>query len=135
MITSPKMEGVSYKLHKLEKLSHKASIDAIFQKKGKSIFKGPILLAYYKTELFTPFACQIFVSVGKRRFKRAVDRNRIKRQITDLFRLQKHRIYNVISPDTQYAIGILFLGKTMPDFSELEKNVTDVIDDFIKRIS
>ena len=126
--------GESYTFHKLEKLSHKASIDAIFQKKGNSIFKPPILLAYYATELHTPYPCQLLVSVGKRKFKHAVDRNRIKRQITDIYRLQKNRIYESIPGDEKYAIGILFLGKQMPAHTDLEKNVTAAIDEFIKRI-
>jgi len=126
--------GILNTFHKLEKLSHKASIDAIFQKKGQSIFKPPILLAFLKTNLLTPYSCQVFVSVGKRKFKKAVDRNRIKRQIIDVYRLNKNRIYEVITDDTQYALGILFLGKDQPTSSEIEKNVTLAIDEFIKRI-
>ena len=126
--------GTSHTLHKLEKLSHKASIDAIFQKKGKSIFKTPVLLAYYNTDLLTPFPCQVMVSVGKKKFKSAVDRNRIKRQLTDIYRLHKHRVYDAISTDQQYAIGILFLGKAMPTHQELEKHLVAAIDELIKRI-
>ena len=126
--------GTLHTLHKLEKLSHKASIDAIFQKKGKSIFKTPVLLAYYKTELLTPYPCQIMVSVGKKKFKSAVDRNRIKRQLTDIYRLQKHKLYDVVSADTQYAIGILFLGKTMPTHQDLEQHLTAAIDELVERI-
>ena len=126
--------GNTNTFHKLEKLAHKASIDAIFQKKGQSIFKPPILLAFLKTELHTPYSCQVFVSVGKRKFKKAVDRNRIKRQITDVYRLQKNRIYEAITDDSKYAIGILFLGKAQPTSSEIEKYVTLAIDEFIKRI-
>ena len=126
--------GNVHTLHKLEKLSHKAAIDAIFQKKGKSIFKTPILLAYCKVDLRTPFPCQFFVSVGKRKFKHAVDRNRIKRQVTDIFRLQKHRIHQAIPQKTKYAIGILFLGKTMPTHTVLKKHLTAAIDEFIERV-
>ena len=126
--------GNVHTLQKLEKLSHKATIDAIFQKKGNSIFKTPVLLAYYKTDLRTSFPCQLFVSVGKRKFKHAVDRNRIKRQLTDIYRLQKHRMYEVIPQGTTYAIGILFLGKTMPTHSELEKHLIAAIDELIERV-
>ena len=73
--------GTSNSFHKHEKLCHKATIDAIFKKKGESVFKPPILLAYYKTELITPFKCQVMISVGKRKFKKAIDRHRVKRQI------------------------------------------------------
>lgn len=124
--------GLLNTFHKLEKLSHKASIDAIFQKKGKSIFKVPVLLAYYKTDLITPFPCQVFVSVGKRKFKRAVDRNRIKRQITDIYRRNKHKLYDAIPENEQYAIGILYLGKKHPDPQDLELKIIACINDFIK---
>ena len=128
------MEGTSHTFHKLEKLSHKASIDAIFQKKGKSIFKPPILLAYFETELITSFPCQLLVSVSKRKFKRATDRNRIKRQITDIYRLQKHKIYAAIPENKKYALGVLFLNNQMPEHSTLQNNLTLAIDEFIKRI-
>lgn len=128
------MMGTSHTLHKHEKLSHKSTVDAIFQKKGKSIFKPPLLLAYYKTDLLTTYQCQLLVSVGKRKFKLAVHRNRIKRQLTDIYRQQKHRIYDVIPPDDKYAIGILFLGKTTPTYEELEQHLTAAIDELIKRI-
>lgn len=126
--------GVSHTFHKQEKLSHKASIDAIFQKKGKSIFRVPVLLAYYKTDLLTPFPCQVFVSVGKRKFKHAVDRNRIKRQITDIYRRHKHKLYEAIPVDSKYAIGILYLGKQHPNPQDLEQKIIYCIDNFIKHL-
>lgn len=127
--------GDQHTFHKLEKLSHKATIDAIFQKKGKGIFKPPILLVYLETELRTPFPCQFMVSVGKKKFKKATDRNRLRRQISEIYRLQKHRLYNTIEGDKKYAIGILYLDKKMADYSVLEKNLTLAIDELIQRIT
>ena len=72
--------------------------------------------------------------MGKRKFKKAVDRNRIKRQITNIYRLQKQRIYQSIKNDDQYAIGVIYLGKELPDNHLLEKKLTLSIDEFIKRI-
>ncbi|PCJ66761.1 MAG: ribonuclease P protein component [Bacteroidetes bacterium] len=126
--------GISHSFHKLEKLSHKATIDAIFQKKGESIFKPPILFVYLKTELRTPFSCQIMISVGKRKFKRATDRNHIKRQISESYRLQKHRIYDAIAGKNQYALGILYLANKHVSSEEIDKRLTLAIDEFIKRI-
>ncbi|CAI8224280.1 MAG: Ribonuclease P protein component [Bacteroidia bacterium] len=126
--------GTSNTFHKEEKLSHKDTIDSIFNKKGSSIFNPPLLFVYLKKELKTPYSCQFFVSVGKRKFKKAVDRNRIKRQITNIYRLQKQRIYQSIKNDDQYAIGVIYLGKELPDHHLLEKKLTLSIDEFIKRI-
>jgi len=126
--------GTSNTFHKQEKLSQKETIDSIFQKNGESIFQPPLLFVYLKKELKTPYSCQLLVSVGKRKFKKASDRNRIKRQITDIYRLQKQRIYQVIKDDTQYAIGVIYLGKELPEYQILEKKLTLSIDEFIKRI-
>ncbi len=126
--------GTTNTFQKAEKLAHKATIDAIFQKKGESIFKPPLLLAYYKTELHTTFPCQVMISVGKRKFKRAVDRNRIKRQISEVYRVQKYRIYEAITESTQYAIGILYLSDRHTDTTEIEKSLNAAVDEFIKRI-
>ena len=126
--------GTSNTFHKKEKLSHKETIDSIFNKKGESIFNPPILFVYLKKELKKPYPSQFFVSVCKRKFKKAVDRNRIKRQITNVLRLQKQRIYLSIKNDVQYAIGVIYLGKEMPDYQILEKKLTLSIDEFIKRI-
>lgn len=128
------MKGTSHTFEKLERLTHQATIDAIFQKKGNSIFKVPLLFAFFETKLHTPFPCQILVSVGKRKFKRAVDRNRIKRQILAIYRLHKQRIYNAVPTDKQFALGILFLGTTKPTHQELEHQLIAAIDEFIKRI-
>jgi ribonuclease P protein component len=126
--------GTSNIFHKKEKLSHKETIDSIFQKNGESIFHLPLLFVYLKKELKTPYSCQLLVSVGKRKFKKASDRNRIKRQITEIYRLQKQRIYQAIKGDAQYAIGIIYLGKELPEYQILEKKLTLSIDEFIKRI-
>jgi ribonuclease P protein component len=126
--------GTSQTFHKQEKLSHKATIDAIFQKKGESIFKPPLLLAYLKTELITPFSCQVMISVGKRKFKKAVDRNHIKRRIAESYRMQKQRIYDAITDDSQYAIGILYLANDIKSFEEIDKSLTLAIDAFVKKL-
>ena len=126
--------GNSFTFHKLEKLAHKPSIDAIFQKKGQAIFNPPILFIYLKRELQTPFPCQVLVSVGKKKFKRAVDRNRIKRQITNIYRLHKHRIYEKITDESKYAIGIIYLSEDQPDFAMLQNKIIKSIDEFIERI-
>ena len=121
--------GNSHTLCKQEKLSHKASIDAIFQKKGKSVFRPPVLVAHYKTDLRTSQPCQLLVSVGKRKFKKAVIRNKIKRQILDIYRRNKHILYDAIPPGEKYAIGILFLGKTLPKFDDLERKIVTCLEE------
>ncbi len=127
--------GGLYTFHKSEILSHKKTIDAIFLKKGKSIFKPPLLFIFLETELNTSFPCQVLFSVSKRKFKKAVDRNEIKRQLREIYRLNKHKIYKAVPNDKKYALSILYLNKEKCEYSIIEKNLNLAIDEFIKRIS
>jgi ribonuclease P protein component len=126
------MSGVQYTFSKEERLSHRDTISLLFSRKGKSLSRGPILLAYLETELPTSFPAQVLVSVGKKRFKRAVIRNRIKRKIKESYRLQKHQLYDVLQ-HKQLAILIIYTGKTEPNFSSVNMHVSLLMNELIKR--
>ena len=71
---------------KIERLCSKKVIDALFTGGNKSFSAFPLRVVYM--ERSEPGA-QVLISVSKRRFKHAVDRNRIKRQIREAYRLNK----------------------------------------------
>lgn len=60
-------------------------------------------------------------SVPKRKFKKAVDRNRIKRQLRETYRLNKHIIENKEAKN--YDLMFIYLGNNLPDFHLLEKKM------------
>ena len=67
---------------------------------------------------------QVAFSVPKRRFKRAVDRNRIKRQLREVYRTNKSELYTVLRDRQKtIALAVLFTGKEGPEFVELEKQL------------
>ena len=65
---------------------------------------------------------QVLVSVSKRHFKKAVDRNRIKRQLREVYRQHKQVL---LSPQgyTLQLIGILYIGKEKSDFGLIRKKL------------
>ena len=87
-------EKRKYTLSKEERLSYKRHIDLLFEK-GKSFIAYPFRVVYFTTEEDMPARVSIMVSVPKKKFKRAVKRNLIKRQAREAYRLNK---YGFIDP-------------------------------------
>jgi len=73
---------------------------------------------------------QLGVSVPKRNFKRAVDRNRIKRLLREAYRNHKP---SVADGQQSYALMLIYIGKQKMDFSELSAKVEEVLNAFVKK--
>ncbi|WP_250433570.1 ribonuclease P protein component [Hanstruepera flava] len=114
---------------KKEKLKSKKLIDILFSE-GKSVSSYPLRMVYLATELNSDSRLNVGVSVSKRHFKKAPDRNRIKRLMREAYRLNKTVIFNNIT--TQYALMILYIGNEKPKFSDVESATVKLFDKFIK---
>ncbi len=117
---------------KIEKLKSQKLIEKLFSE-GKSIAVYPLRLVYLKTTFEEPVQIKTGVSVSKRNFKTAVARNRIKRLMREVYRLNKTNYFNNI-PD-QYAFMILYIGKTSTDFPTISKKMNTLMDVFQKQQS
>ena len=107
--------SVDQKLPKSEKLKSSKTIASLFSE-GKSFSKYPLKVFFLpKENIETNLAA---FAVPKRSFKSAVDRNRIKRQLRETYRLNKNIIEDVNGK--KFAMLFLFLGKAKPRFAELE---------------
>ena len=94
-------------LKKEERLCSKKAIDALFAGTGsKSLSAYPIRAIFRHTE---EAGIRILVSVSKRRFRHAVDRNRVKRQLREAYRLNKHLLH---STDNDKGMDIAFIWLT-----------------------
>jgi len=115
-----KVKLLKYSFNKTEKLKSKTLIDTLF-KEGKSVSAFPLRLVYMPSGQSDSILSKAGVSVSKRSFKRAVDRNRIKRLIREAYRLHKPEyLSNILTP---HAFMILYIGKEMPTLQELEKKM------------
>ena len=113
---------------KSEKLKSKKLIEQLFVE-GQWVSSFPLRMVYLPTE-FKDSAVKVGVSVSKRQFKKAVDRNRIKRLMRESYRLNKHVIFNNIT--TQYAFMILYIGIEKPDYLDVENATVKLFKKFIK---
>ena len=114
-----------FNFSKKEKLKSKVIISTLFSE-GKSIKRYPLKLLYLKTDPSSEAKIQCAVTVPKKKFKSAVDRNRIKRLIREAYRLNKVDIFNNI--EGGYAFLFLYLGKEMPDFEKIENPLKEILE-------
>ena len=114
-----------------EKLKSKKLIEQLFAE-GRSVSNYPIKLIYLKTELPFDTPIQAGVTVPKKNFKSAVKRNRIKRLMRESYRLNKALVFN--NSKGSFAFLFLYLGKEMPDYALVEKNLKAALHKFKKKI-
>ncbi|TNJ47089.1 ribonuclease P protein component [Tamlana fucoidanivorans] len=118
---------MTYTYPKKEKLKSKKLIDQLFSQ-GKSVSAYPLRLVYLQTAFDEDVLAKTGVSVSKRYFKKAVDRNRIKRLLRESYRLHKAQFINDL--ETQHAFMILYVGKEKPTCSQVEKRMTALFEKF-----
>ena len=118
---------MSFSYGKKDKLKSKKTISRLFSE-GKSVTVFPLRMIYLKVDNNYQSQHKVGVSVSKRNFKKAVERNRIKRILREVYRLNKPESFNNTS-DT-FALMILYIGKDMPKFVSLEKSMKQLMNKF-----
>lgn len=118
------MSKGKFTFKKAEKLTSKIGIERLF--KSDSIFTYPYKVFYFYSEDNTQELPKTLISVSKRKFKKAVDRNTIKRRIREAYRLNK-TILEKNSRQSQLIFGLIYVGKQSYDFHFLEKKLILVL--------
>jgi ribonuclease P protein component len=109
-----------YFFPKKEKLTGKKSIEGLF-KNGSSFYLYPFLVRFQLRPV-QEHHC-VLISVSKKKFKRAVDRNLIKRRIREAYRVEKHRI---ASPYLNLAI--IYTGNVILPFGDISTKLSSLLD-------
>ncbi|MBT8269819.1 MAG: ribonuclease P protein component [Bacteroidia bacterium] len=115
---------MKYRLRRRDKLKSRKLAEQVFNE-GKAINSFPLKLIYLVKEPENDSNLKMGCSVSKRLFKKAVNRNKIKRLIRESYRSNKPLIFNNIT--TQCAFMILYIGKSMPSYYEIHKSMTPLL--------
>jgi len=116
---------------KEEKLKKKNLITELFAS-GKSASVFPLKMVFLENDHESPFKVQAGVSVSKRNFKSAVDRNRIKRLMRESYRKNKHLIYN--DDDTKkHILMFIYQAKSEVSYEQMEEKMNELIQKFLKK--
>jgi len=120
---------VKYSFSKIEKLCSTKDIQTIFSK-GEKFVSYPFFFAYTIQLPKEDVPVKVMISVSKKKFKKAVDRNRIKRLCREVYRLNKHTLNEKLEGiyEGTLQLSINYVANTEIPFSSLQK-------DFLKAIN
>jgi ribonuclease P protein component len=115
---------------KSEKLKSRKTIEQLFTG-GKSVSKYPLRLVYKENPEDETIA--FGVSVSKKYFKKAVDRNYFKRCLREAYRLNKHLLIPALSGP--YAFMLLYQSADRLTSSEIREKYVQLLEKFLKQQS
>lgn len=121
------MANRRFTLSKEERLSWKRYIDLLFAK-GQSFVAFPLRVVYLPLEEKLPAPVSILISVPKKKFRRAVKRNLIKRQVREAYRVRKYDLIDPLEEKKRYMlVAFLYLDKEIRPFADMEKAMTKAL--------
>jgi ribonuclease P protein component len=111
----------TYSYNKTEKLKSRKTLNELFTK-GKSFSVFPVKLFYTIAE--DDQTIKAGVGVSARNFKKAVDRNRIKRLLRECYRLNKLSLHTAVAVKQKgVSVFFLYVGKELPDYAMLNEKI------------
>jgi ribonuclease P protein component len=114
-------------LQKNERLKSRKLIEQLFSE-GKKFVINPYRV-FYILEKKEQALLQFGVGVSSRNFKKAVDRNRVKRLIKESYRLQKNLLQDKIKDENyQLNIFVIYTAKELPEYTTTFETMTKVLD-------
>ena len=120
---------------KTEKLKSKITIDLLFSK-GKSVSKYPLRLVFVESDYGIAEGSEqkikMGVSVSKKYFKHAVDRNYFKRVLRETYRLNKHLLTDNL--DKPYAFMFFYQTKDRLSYEEINTKTIQLFEKFVQQL-
>lgn len=112
---------------KKERLVSKNDIEQLFTSGSRSFSVFPIRVVYRKVDEEDEFV-KVLVSVSKRHFKHAVDRNCCKRQIREAYRLQKQILFPFLEENRLHLhIAFIWMSDNLDSFENVSKSINRLL--------
>ena len=119
---------------KSERLCSQKLIGMLFSE-GRSFFCFPYSVRWKMIACDTAQTPQVLISVSKRRFRHAVDRNRVKRLTRECYRLNKARLLALMSKTNKtLLLSLTFVNSSIPDYRTLSARFPHLIEQLVHEI-
>lgn len=112
---------------KEERLYGHAALENVYTN-GKHVHTNAIKIIFTEVPQNDQPACRVVFSVPKRGFKKAVDRNLIKRRMREVYRNHKHILYQHLeNKQKQIHIYLIYTSKQIIEFDALKENIVQAL--------
>lgn len=120
----------TFTLGATERLKSRKALEAVFSE-GKSFMLFPYRVVYRPVSEGLSFT----VGVSARNFKKATDRNRLKRQTREAYRLQKNELKATLEKNKQgLHLFLNYTSKTKEEYSLISGSISKIMDKLIRMI-
>jgi len=118
----------TYSFTKEERLRNKKLIDELFRN-GSSFLCYPFKVLWLEQREPQSYPAQVLFGVPKKRFKKAVDRNMIRRRMREAYRLNKEQhLYSILnSSNKNIVFSVGYVGKEIFDYAFIEKKMLKLL--------
>jgi len=125
-----------YTFKKEERLCNKKLIDELFHN-GSSFLCYPFKAQWLLVTEPVTAPVQILISVSKKRYKRAVDRNLIKRRVREAYRLCKQQhLYDALgAAQKNIVFSVSYIGKEIEHYALMEKKMLKLLKQLSEQVT
>ncbi len=116
----------SLRLYKREKLCSLTAIELLFAKKeSQSASAYPLRAVWRVNERRSGQTAQFFISIPKKRLKRAVDRVKMRRRTREAYRLSRHMLQ--LPENTPVDIAFIYLANDLQPYASIERAMAKLL--------